>query len=129
MSSNRMPGRTERGVSMIVLLMVVVIAFFFLTALFRIVPVYIDDYKLDSMIQNLNDPDRRRRVEDARDVRDTLSKQIEMENISGVKVSEMDIQYGNELLTIDFEYEVRTPFMGNVDAILRFEHRHELRVP
>jgi len=129
MISNHFAGRKQNGVSMIILLIVIVIVFFVFVTVFRIVPVYIDDFMLNQVIDSLDDRDSSRQLEDERDVRERLEKQIQMEDISGVDVAEMKIEYGDELLIIDFEYEVRTPFIGNIDAVVQFEHYHEMRAP
>lgn len=129
MASNYFPGESQNGLSLIILMMVLVIGFFVAVALFRIVPVYIDNYFLNQIIDSLDDRDNRRAVENERDVRERLKKRIQMESIAGVDVADMKIEYGNELLLIDFEYEVRTPFIGNIDAVIQFEHHHEMRAP
>jgi hypothetical protein len=122
-------GNRQHGFSTIAILMAILIGFFALTALVRVVPVYIDNFALSQVIGSLGDREAARRIESERDVREYLKKRVQMENLDAVNVADMDIVYGNELLTVDYEYEVRTLFMGNVDVVLKFEHHHETRVP
>ena len=121
-------GNRQHGFSTIAILMAILIGFFAITVLVRIVPVYIDNFTLSQVIGSLGDPENMRRIESERDVRERLEKRVQMENLESVNVADMDINYGDELLTVDYGYEVRTPFMGNIDAVLKFEHHHEMRV-
>ncbi|WP_166646079.1 DUF4845 domain-containing protein [Halospina denitrificans] len=109
-------------------MMAIIIGFFLLTVVVRVVPVYIDDFTLSQIIDSIDDRDSRRGIDSERDVRVYLKKRLRLERIESVSVSDMDIKYGNELLTIDFEYEARTPFMGNIDTVIKFEHHHEMGV-
>ena len=121
-------GNRQDGFSTIGIMMAILIGFFAITVLIRIVPVYIDNFTLSQVIGALGEREGARRVETERDVREYLKKRVQMEDLEGVNVSEMDINYGDQLLTVDYEYEVRTPFMGNIDAVITFEHHHEMRV-
>lgn len=113
---------------MIAITTAILVGFFLITVVVRVVPVYIDDYTLSRIIDSIDDRDRARDIDSEREVRGYLKKRLQMENIDGVSVSDIDIKYGNELLTIDFEYEARSPFMGNIDTVITFEHHHEMRV-
>ena len=108
--------------------MAILIGLFAITVLVRIVPVYIDDFTLGQVIGALEDRDGARRLETEREVREYLQKRVQMEDLDAVNVADMDINYGDQLLTVDYEYEVRTTFMGNIDAVIKFEQHHEMRV-
>lgn len=128
MLGNRSIRNRQNGFSLMSIMMFILIGFFVITAVVRVVPVYIDDFTLNQIIGSIDDRDRLRDLDSERAVREYLRKRVEMEGIEGVSVSDMDIEYGNELLTIDFEYEARTPFMGNIDTVIQFEHHHEMGV-
>lgn len=128
MLGNRSIRNRQSGFSIMSIMMFILIGFFVITAVVRVVPVYIDDFTLNQIIGSIDERDRLRDLDSERAVREYLRKRVEMEGIEGVSVSDMDIEYGNELLTIDFEYEARTPFMGNIDTVIQFEHHHEMRV-
>ncbi|TDT38506.1 uncharacterized protein DUF4845 [Halospina denitrificans] len=128
MLNDQRPPSHQGGFSMIAIMMAIIIGFFLLTVVVRVVPVYIDDFTLSQIIDSIDDRDSRRGIDSERDVRVYLKKRLRLERIESVSVSDMDIKYGNELLTIDFEYEARTPFMGNIDTVIKFEHHHEMGV-
>ena len=127
MSYSQVSVNGERGFSTITMLMAILIGFLAITVLIRIVPVYIDDFTLGQVIGAIEERKGPRKLETERAVREYLRKRVEMEDIEGVNVADMKINYGNELLTIDYEYEVRTTFMGNIDAVIKFEQHHEMR--
>lgn len=128
MSESKPSANRQHGFSTITMLMAVLIGFFAITVLVRIVPVYIDDFTLSQIIESLGEHEGARRLETERDVRKYLEKRVDMEDLDAVNVRDMAINYGNQLLTVDYEYEVRTTFMGNIDAVIKFEQHHEMRV-
>lgn len=128
MSESKPSANRQHGFSTITMLMAVLIGFFAITVLVRIVPVYIDNFTFGQVIGSIEDRKGPRRLETEREVRQYLEKRVQMEDLDAVNVRDMDINYGDQLLTVDYEYEVRTTFMGNIDAVIKFEQHHEMRV-
>ncbi len=111
------------------IMMFIVIGVFLLTVVIRVVPAYIDDFTLNQVIGSMEDSRPYQQAETVGDVRDLLRKRIQMENIDSVDVSEIDMERDGDTLHLRFSYEVRSPFMGNIDTVIQFDHQHELRMP
>lgn len=121
--------RHQGGFSMLAMMLFIVIGVFLLTVVVRVVPVYIENFTLSSIIGSLEDSRPYRDAETVADVRELLRKRIQMENIDGVDVDEIAMERDGERLSLEFSYEVRSPFMGNIDTVIQFDHQHELRMP
>ncbi|XOZ33738.1 DUF4845 domain-containing protein [Halomonadaceae bacterium KBTZ08] len=121
--------RRQNGFSMLSMALFILIGAFLLNVLFRVVPAYIDDYMLGRIIGSLEETESHRDMEDLRDVREYLRKRLQMENIEAVSVSDMKMELDDGRLYLEFSYEVRSGFIGNIDTVVQFDHQHELRMP
>ena len=121
--------RYQNGFSMLAMMLFIVIGAFLLTVVVRVVPVYIEDFTLSSIIGSLEDSRPYREAETVGDVREVLRKRLQMENIEGVDADDIAMERDGERLRLEFSYEVRSPFMGNIDTVIQFDHQHELRMP
>lgn len=117
-----MNSSKQRGMSTLGWLAVIAVAGFFLTALFKLGPVYLENWTVRKiMVQIQDDPDAGKMS--VAEIRDKLQKKL---TINGVRqVSIRNIKFKREQgsgTLIDASYEVRVPFMFNVDAIVKFPH-------
>ena len=122
-------ARQQQGLSMPAIMLFIVIGVFLLTVVVRVVPAYINDFMLNQIISQMEESRPYQQAENVGDVRELLRKRVQMENIDGVDVREMKMERDENILTIGFSYEVRSPFMGNIDTVIQFNHQHELRMP
>lgn len=118
--------RKQRGLTLIGFAIVLILAVFFAYSAMRIVPVYLeyhavvqamDNLKNDPMAKTLS-PDRiKRRLEDSIWVSVTVSnvdrKHMRISRGDGVKVR--------------IAYDVRKPYIGNIDLIISFDRTVTLR--
>ena len=117
----------QRGSSVAGMMLWLLVGAFALVCIIRIVPIYIDDFTLSRVIGSL---ERSEQLNDAsaREIRESIARRLRLENIDAVDAGDMDIEVGDTQVFIEFEYEVRTPFISNLDVVIGFEHYHELRI-
>mgnify|MGYP000187958512 CR=1 FL=1 len=121
--------RHQTGFSMLAMMLFIVVGIFLLTVVIRVVPVYINDFTLSRIIGSLDESRPYRDAENVRDVREFLRKRIQMENIEAVDADDIEMEREGDQLHLALSYEVRSPFMGNIDTVIQFDHQHELRMP
>ena len=119
----------QQGFSMLAIMLFIALGVFLLTVVIRVVPAYINDFTLNRIISTMEESRPYEEAETVGDVRELLRKRVQMENIDGVDVSEIEMERDGEHLLIQFSYEVRSPFMANIDTVIQFDHQHELRTP
>lgn len=122
-------ARHQQGFSILAIMLFIAIGVFVLTVVVRVVPAYINNFTLNQIIGSMEDSRPYEQAETVGDVRTLLRKRVQMENIDGIDVSDIDMTRDGERLHIRFTYELRSPFMGNIDTVIQFDHQHELRMP
>ncbi len=117
----------QRGSSVTGMMLWLLVGAFALVCIIRIVPIYIDDFTLSRVISSLEGSDRLSDAS-AREIRESIARRLRLENIDAVEADDMSIEVGDTQVFIEFDYEVRTPFLANLDVVIGFEHYHELRI-
>lgn len=115
-----MNSNKQRGLSTPGWLVVIAVAGFFLTALFKLGPIYLENWTVRKlMVQIQDDPDASKMS--PAQVRDKLQKKLTINGVEQIHIR--DIKFKREQgrgILIDASYEVRVPFMFNIDAVVKF---------
>ena len=112
---------------MLTTLCFLLLGFILIMSLIRIVPIYVDNFTLNRIIGNM-DGSSQIRDASSREIRDALDRRLQVDNIEGLDVSDVDINVDGDVATLTFTYERRAPFIGNLEVIVTFDHEHELRL-
>ena len=110
----------QRGLSTLAWLVVIAVAGFFLTALFKIGPIYLENWTVHKLMVQIQDEPDAGKMTPAQ-IRDKLSKKLTINGVERVHIQ--DIKFRREQgrgVLIDASYEVRVPFMFNIDAVVKF---------
>ncbi|MEQ6885868.1 DUF4845 domain-containing protein [Salicola sp. Rm-C-2C1-2] len=121
--------RHQKGFSMLAMMLFILVGIFLLTVVLRVVPAYINDFTLSRIIGSLDESRSYRDADNVRDVRELLRKRIQMENIEALDADDIEMEPEGDRLRLALSYEVRSPFMGNIDTVIQFDHEYELRMP
>jgi len=100
---------------------------FFLTVAFRVGPPYITNYTVQETIRALqNEPELSSMS--PYDVRRAIERRFDVNQVNVIQAvcrrkdePCLKIEKTKSEMTIDGNYEVRVPVMGNVDAVVKFE--------
>ena len=111
----------QRGMSLIS--WVIVIAFLLFQGLMamRIVPVYINDASVSSIMKKLPG-DSTLSNASIRTIRDTIEKRLKINNIYDIDRSDIVIKPVRGGYDVTLDYESRGTLIGNVDYIISFKH-------
>lgn len=120
-------GRQE-GMSMWSIVIVIMIGMFFLLLAFKILPAYYDDSKIGNSIEAVaKRPGAGART--SAELKSSIEKMFDVDYVSASNiVQEIDIRpKGDRMKIISLEYEVEVPLLGNLSALIYFEHEYEAR--
>ncbi len=120
--------RQQQGMTMWSIVSLVLLAVFFLLLAFKLLPAYMDDFKIGSAIKRVaKQPGAGSKT--ASELKLNLQKMFNVEYISDTRVvNEIEIQpRGANAKLITLEYEVEIPLAGNISALLLFDHEYEAR--
>jgi len=113
----------QRGMSSLGFLFTLGFAGFFLLALFRVGPLYLDNYFVGAAMNSMAD-ENFHEINDAA-IRKKLFDYFTINNIRDIKHSMVKIERDREGTLIKVDYEKRVNFLGNLDVVASFEnHLH-----
>ncbi|MCC2639067.1 MAG: hypothetical protein K0Q68_2786 [Moraxellaceae bacterium] len=109
---------SQRGFSYVGLLSVIGILGMLLKVVTAVGPAYYDNYTIDKIIISLF---RDGRANSVADFKRGLSDRFQINNIRDKSPDDFEYEFEDKMLTVIVDYEVRQPFMGNVDVVMTFK--------
>lgn len=109
---------SQRGFSYVGLLSVIAILGMLLKVVAAVGPAYYDNYTIDKIIISLF---RDGRANSVADFKRGLSDRFQINNIRDKSPDDFEYEFEDKMLTVIVDYEVRQPFMGNVDVVMTFK--------
>lgn len=82
---------------------------------------YYDNYAMNKVIASLFRDGRANSVED---FKRGLSDRFTINNIRDKTPEDFKYSFENKKLTVEVDYEVRKPFIGNLDVVMHFKQIH-----
>jgi hypothetical protein len=114
--------KKQKGLTMISWLVLIAIVLFNGIIAMNVVPVYINDHSIKSMMKNL-ETDSTLRGATPKKIKETISKRLRINNIYSVKKDQIKISKGKRGYIVVIEYEPRGKLVGNLDYIVSFKHQ------
>lgn len=116
--------KAQRGITMIGFLMVLVVLGFFAYAAMRLVPVYTEYFSVLKAMKSVAGEVGVANKQPG-EIRNMLSRHFEISYVDSVRPT--DIRITRERTpSINISYEVRKPFISNVDLVVSFDHSEPL---
>lgn len=111
--------RTQQGTSYIAILLIIIAAAFMVKVLVAIWSPYWDNHVLNSQIEELMivSPANTTPAQ----FKNQLVQRLNMNNVRDVKVEDLLQVSSADGLQVQTNYEVRKPFLLNIDLVLKFE--------
>ncbi len=106
-----------------VLVMLGLIAFFTLLIL-KIGPIYLDHYKVKTVLASL-ESEPNIASQSVRRVRDLIMRRFDINMVEHVKKKDIAIKKRDGVLTVEIDYEVIEPIIGNIDVLVYFDDKIE----
>jgi hypothetical protein len=118
-----MKHRHQSGLSSLSLLIILSASAFFLLVVFRVGPLYLDNYFVSSALKNMGDETLVELRDD--EIRRKLQAYFTINNIRDISMRTVEIERDREGVLIKIDYEKRVNFLGNADVIVTFtNHLH-----
>lgn len=84
-------------------------------------PAYYDNYTIDKIIISLFRDGRANSIED---FKRGLSDRFQINNIRDKTPDDFEYSFEDKKLTVVVDYEVRKPFIGNIDVVMHFQKNY-----
>jgi len=90
----------------------------------RLTPVYLENFSVSSVLKDLSESNDRYAT--AGEVRRTLLRRFKINNVDQLDPKDIIIARSGRYFEVIIDYEVRVPFVYNIDFIMTFENQAEV---
>lgn len=118
--------KKQKGLTLISWLAIIAVVLFNAIIAMNVVPVYLNDHSVKSMMQGL-ESDATLRGASPKKMKDIITKRLRINNIYSIKKDQITIKTTKDGYLITIEYEPRGRLVGSLDYIVSF--KHEARIP
>jgi hypothetical protein len=116
---------SQRGASGLVMLVMVLFFGSLLTLLLKLGPAYMDDYTIQEALEGLNDTEGLSEMGPA-EVRTQINKRLSVNNVRTLDAKSITVDKDGDRVLIVVDYEVRSPLISNIDAVMHFKHAYDM---
>lgn len=111
--------KKHAGISSISLLIIIVLAAFFGLCAFKLAPLYMNNFTLNSTLKNLDVPRGQLNNMTTSEIRDAMGKAFAVNGVTR-QPRDFDISRDSGRITISIDYEERVPLIYNLDVVATF---------
>lgn len=115
----------QRGMTALGWLTVLALIGIFAVATLRLVPIYLEYYRVNSVLTGLK-AEKVDGVDNKREIVDYLRKRFDVESIRTLKATDILISVKDENFLVRAKYERRQPFIGNLNFLVTFDKSVEV---
>lgn len=116
-----MKMKSMRGATVLGILTVALVIIFVMVIAIQLVPPYLQHYELKSIVADLVKEPNVKDMSNAQ-IKEILSRRFQMNNIKNVPLNALIIEKKEGNLNLYLDYEVRVHVIGNLDAMIKFNH-------
>jgi len=111
----------QQGMTLISWLVVIVFILFQVVMAMNIIPVYMSDSSVKSIMKELPD-DITAQEATSKELKTIIMKRLRVNNVSAVTSADVVIKKGRGEHIVTIDYEPRGPLIGNLEFIVNFTH-------
>lgn len=121
-----MSRQHQRGMTMWGAAFVAFVGAFFLFLLFKLFPVYMEDFKIRNALEGLaREPEAA--LMSRPELVERLGRRFVIDRVTAVRPNQLRVRVQGRATKIGLHYEVVVPLAYNVSALLEFDHEREIR--
>ncbi len=94
-------------------------------AIIRLFPIYLEYFSVKSSLAALASQPRLHQMNNI-EIRDILLRQLDINEVEHIFKEDIEIARTRQTSIVAIDYEVRTPFLGNIDLIAHFNRTIEV---
>lgn len=117
--------RSQRGISALSIAFYLVLLGLAVHTALKLIPIYIDGFAVESSVMGL-ESDKSHEFRGALDVRNAVIRRFGINNVTAVTKDDVAIIREDNRYLIEVDYEVRVPYMFNIDFVVSFNYQAEV---
>ncbi|UVE18781.1 DUF4845 domain-containing protein [Pseudomonas sp. LS44] len=121
--------RSQKGLSLLGWLMALAVVAFVASAVFKMLPHYLDFMSLEKAITSV-ETDRAADIRTVPDFYSHMSKSMQVNSIRDLELEKiLVVKFENNEFRAHLKYEKREPLIQNLDLVARFDKEFRVRMP
>lgn len=117
--------KSQQGMTAIGWLIVLGLIGFFVLLALRMTPAYLEYFTVKATLESLqNEPGITEKTPS--EIRNMLGKRFDINDVKNITSKDIKIDNQGGRLNVGVDYEVRVGVLGNVDAVMKFDHEIEV---
>ncbi|HEY5790616.1 MAG TPA: DUF4845 domain-containing protein [Gammaproteobacteria bacterium] len=118
--------RRQRGMTFLGWLIVLGILGFFVLLALKLTPVYLEYMRVAGQMDSLVEEPNIGSMAPV-EIKKLLLRRFSIDDVTNVKPDQIKIERNSEQVTINVAYQVQTPMVGNIDALVKFDKTLKVR--
>lgn len=119
----KITGSHQQGMSLLGIVVVLSLATFFLTIVFKVGPMYLDYVTVKGSFDGLVNENVREMTDSQ--IRRKLDNHFIVNGVRDIDAKEIQIKRERTRILVFHDYETRTSFMGNLDVVAKFSAKYD----
>ncbi len=112
---------SQQGITFIGLMIILGLIAFFTLITLKILPIYMDDWKVVALLDGFKDEPLITQKTVA-EIKTLIHRRMKIGYVDHLKLDQFDVEKKEGTLTLGIEYEYRVNLVGNLDVIASFNH-------
>ena len=113
--------KKQKGLTLISWLAIIGLLLFNAIIAMNVIPVYINDHSVKSLMENLEN-DASLRGATPKKIKDTIAKRLRVNNVYSISKDDVKLLKSKKGYVVSIEYEPRGRLIGSLDYIVSFSH-------
>lgn len=120
--------QTQRGIGLLGLMFYIGVGGFGVYTLFALLPVYLEYFEVRSSVDSLKEGISEADL-NSRRLKDLLLRRFQVNSIHHAGAQDIIITPAQHHFQVGVSYEVRIPWVANIDLVTRFQHETQVTRP
>ncbi|MBQ0799147.1 MAG: DUF4845 domain-containing protein [Porticoccaceae bacterium] len=113
----------QQGISTLGAVVLLLLATFFLTIVFKVGPMYLDNFAVKGSFDGLAEENVRDMTDS--DIRRKMDSYFIVNNVRNFSARDVVIKRERTKIVVSHDYETRANFMGNLDVVAVFSNKYD----
>jgi len=123
---NKITFKKQQGVTLLSLLIGICLIIVLTAGVVNVAPLFLENYSVKSSLVSLVDDVKSDPMVSEEEIKERLMKRLSFSNVENVSSDNIKLIRTVDATQIQVDYEVRTPFLGNIDFVVHFDDREDV---
>lgn len=119
-------AQRQQGITAIGMLLMLIVGGFLALLVLKLGPIYLENYKVKTVLANVESQRDLAALPTAK-IRDAVSQRLYINEVRRLSDKDIKIKRVGQVIEVKIDYEVREKILANVEALVTFQEKAELK--